>query len=396
MSDDFARVAQDVAAAVGHAGPRAAGGNGGSKNTGNGATPPPRDVRAPRQTLVLLDTAEMLASEPAPIDWLVEGVVARGTLTMLAGREKEGKSMLCQALAATVAAGGGRVGGLDCRPGRVLIIDAENGRAVIHRRVRGLGLELGHAPQLRFVVTRGFDLRHGLAELERVVEAVEPDLLVLDSWRSLWGGKENDSDEVAACLDPVRSFGRDRNLGTILIHHMSRGRDGAAEYRGSTAAGASVENILTLARHRDDPNRQRRCLRNPGCRYEEEAPDRWLTVQADKRLGVLLVDEASPFLGGEDAPAPTGPAPVRDQLTPSVEAALTASPQRLADVCRAVGRDPKDQSVRRVLKGLADKGLATRSSDGWIRGCQVAAPLGPPDTLTPDTPSHYDDEWGDE
>src|SRR4051794_19688070 len=45
-------------------------------------------------TLRRCDVKLMLTTEPEPVDWLIGGVVARGTLTLLAGREKEGKSLL--------------------------------------------------------------------------------------------------------------------------------------------------------------------------------------------------------------------------------------------------------------------------------------------------------------
>ncbi len=60
---------------------------------------------APVVKLRRLDVARMLTTEPAPVDWLVEGVAARGALTLLAGREKEGKSMI--ALAGSRAAPAG-------------------------------------------------------------------------------------------------------------------------------------------------------------------------------------------------------------------------------------------------------------------------------------------------
>src|SRR5829696_6658721 len=51
-------------------------------------------------TLRRVDVAHMLSSEPERVDWIAEGIVARGTLTLIAGREKEGKSLLAMAVAA--------------------------------------------------------------------------------------------------------------------------------------------------------------------------------------------------------------------------------------------------------------------------------------------------------
>ena len=133
--------------------------------------PPPRPAAA---KLRRLDVARMLTTEPAPVDWLVEGVAARGALTLLAGREKEGKSMVALAVGACVLSGGGSVAGLTCRPGRVLIVDAENGESEAHRRVRALGLDARHVENIEYVEPRGFDLRGDLRELGRLLERSPP------------------------------------------------------------------------------------------------------------------------------------------------------------------------------------------------------------------------------
>jgi len=165
---------------------------------------------------------------------------------------------------------------------------------------------------IEYVEPRGFDLRGDLRELGRLLERSRPDLCILDSFRTLWGGEENSSGEVASALDPLRALLRDRDVAGVLIHHLGR-RGG--EYRGSSAIGASVENLLELARVEGDPDRRRRRLRNPRCRFEEEAPDRWLTIEADRRLGALFIEEAEPY-EAEDAP-PAVRAPVRASLAPA-------------------------------------------------------------------------------
>ena len=113
--------------------------------------------------LRLLDTRRMLATEPEPIDSLIDGVVARGTLGLLGGREKEGKSLLALGLSACMAVGGGTVAGIACQPGRVLVVDAENGEREAHRRVRALGLGEAQADSFHVAEARGFDLRNHLS-----------------------------------------------------------------------------------------------------------------------------------------------------------------------------------------------------------------------------------------
>ena len=319
-------------------------------NTEDSGVPTPGTPGTPG-TLRKCDVAGMLTSEPEPVDWLIEGVVARGTLTLLAGREKEGKSLLAMACAARGASGGGELAGIRVEPLRVLIIDAENGDRELHRRLRSLGLRATHAARIEVYEATGHDMRHHLHEVEAVLVASKPDLLILDSWRSLWAGDENDSGEVARVLDPLRNLIRQHNAGAVLIHHMRKG----GGYRGSSAIGASVENVVELSRHDDDPDRRRRRLRNPACRYEQEADDRWLRIEADRDLGQLLVGETDPF-------HPTAGA--RDDAAEDLLGALNGQPMGWGVWARAAGLDPRHGTARRARDSLLERGRVKQDERG--------------------------------
>jgi hypothetical protein len=310
----------------------------------------------------------MLREDPPEVPWVVEGLVARGALTVLNGREGEGKSLLAMSVGVGVATGTDEAG-LVCRPGRVSIIDAENGRYEIHRRVKSLGLpsegvEL-HEPE-------GFDLRHDLAELERVLEADRPDLLILDAYRSLWGGEENDSREVAAVLDPLRNLVRHYDVGALLLHHSGKGNGG---YRGSSAIGASAELGFTLARAPGDPDRARRYLETWKCRPAPEPPKRWLRLSAE--LGLVLVDEAEPFhTEGEEATTPEAPA--QRELAPRLTEALARGPLGLSDLARAVGKSRGNGSVTRTMRALEAQGSVEQGEDKLYRRCSAVPRPTPP------------------
>jgi KaiC/GvpD/RAD55 family RecA-like ATPase len=302
----------------------------------------------------------MLVREPDPVDWLVDGVVARGTLTLLAGREKEGKSLLLMALAACGAMGGGTLAGIEVRPLRTIIIDAENGQRELHRRLQSLGLSRERADQLEVFEAHGHDLRRHLDELDDVLAQYRPDLLILDSWRSLWGGDENDSGEVAKVLDPLRNLVRRHDAGAALIHHMKKG----GGYRGSSAVGASVENVLELARHDEDPDRRRRRLRNPACRYEQEADDRWLRIEADRERALLLVGEADAFHATASA---------REDAAEALIAVLNGRPTTWAAWAREAGLDPKSGTARRARNQLQERGAVAKTEGGhWLANSGAA------------------------
>src|SRR5437879_1874932 len=128
-----------------------------------------------------LDVEAMRKTPPPPVAWLVEGLAARGALTLLAGQPKAGKSLLALALARALAIGE-PLAGIGCRRAPALIVDAENGAAELHRRIWSLGLPAAAARRLHVCEARGLDLREDLPVLERLITAPAPALVVLDSF----------------------------------------------------------------------------------------------------------------------------------------------------------------------------------------------------------------------
>ena len=115
---------------------------------------------------------------------------------------------------------------------------------------------------------RGFDLASGLWRIERLVEHHRPDLLLLDSFRSLWRGDERDEAEIAEALYPVSALAHDRGIALSLTHHAKKSGE---DYRGSTAIGAVPDWIVMLAREESDTMKARRRLTTL---YARIAPER--------------------------------------------------------------------------------------------------------------------------
>jgi RecA-family ATPase len=197
----------------------------------------PTDERKPdaarEQHMRLLDVEAMRKTPPPPVPWLVEGLAARGALTLLAGQPKAGKSLLALALARALAVGE-PLAGVACRRAPALIIDAENGANELHRRIWSLGLPAAAARRLNVCEARRLDLRDDLPALERRIGACAPALVVLDSFRSLWSGSERADAELEALLGALRALARRRKLALMLLHHTTKG---GAPYRGRHEGG---------------------------------------------------------------------------------------------------------------------------------------------------------------
>jgi RecA-family ATPase len=83
------------------------------------------------------NTTTIMATVFPPIGWIVEGYVAEG-LSILAGRQKLGKTWLALDWAIAVACGGMAMGSIECDQGDVLYIDLENGHRRIQSRIKML------------------------------------------------------------------------------------------------------------------------------------------------------------------------------------------------------------------------------------------------------------------
>jgi AAA domain/NrS-1 polymerase HBD domain/IclR helix-turn-helix domain len=319
----------------------------------NGHGPDPGKLR-------VLDTRRLLTTPPPPLNWLVDGIFAQGKLTLVGGREKGGKSLVQLVLAACMASGGGEVAGITVQAGRVLLVDAENGERETHRRLRAVGLDLVHASELVCVEARGFDLRSDLGQITSLIDRYEPALLLLDSFRALWRGDERDEAAVAAALDPLRDLAHDRDLAIGLTHHAQKAGD---EYRGSSAIGASVEWVAMLSRVRADPDRTRRKLSTPLCRFAREREDRWLSILSQSDDGPITLAAAAAYR----------PSKPRDEKSQAVLDALTDDPQSGREIARQA--DVKEPTVRRILRDLDGDGLVEKRPSGWVRRDASSASL---------------------
>jgi RecA-family ATPase len=206
------------------------------------------------------------------VDWVIEDLAARGHLTLLVGAPGQGKSFLMSALAVGVANGGFPAAGFNTNPGGVVIFDAENGAAEIHRRVSTLGLY----ENTRIAdVSGGFSVVDDIDEIAAAMEPATERLLVLDSLRTLAPGiDENNSDEVTAMLSTVQDLARDCDCAVVVLHHLNR----AGEFRGSGAMTAVPEVVIRMYGDLNDKY-QRKTLTWEKFRLGARPDRKWLTIK---------------------------------------------------------------------------------------------------------------------
>lgn len=300
-----------------------------------------------------LDVASMATTPPPSVAWLAPPIVPRAALTVLYAPSGDGKSLFSMALAAA-SAHGGELAGIECERGVTIYLDAENGEWEIHRRVHTLGLP---ASGVRVADASGLDLRRHIEGVRALVAEAQPDLLVLDSLRSLTPGMdENDTSQTARVLDPLRRLAHDTGTAILLIHHANKA---GREFRGASSIRDSVDVFWHLGRQDNDPDPQRRFLRCRKMRVAAEPERLWLRLEVDR--GRVLIDQAQP----PEEQAPSAAQPVRAKLSDEIIARMGTEALRLAQIAELVGRRPKDGSVRNALGALLKDGLLTREGNDY-------------------------------
>lgn len=255
---------------------------------------------------------------------VAEGHSYEGQATLFVGPPKLGKTTTNESAAAAVSAGGEWLGS-PTRQGYVVWISGEGDRGRILDRLRRFGAD----PDYVEVVNSGDS---PVEELRRLVESLEPVLVVVDTWNTwsaplgLDGWKES---EVAPPLRRIERILRESGCALVLIHHSRKADD---EPMGSTAIKAWADVIRTL-KPGDGP-RERRI--DGAARFSVPSL-RYRLVESEEELRVEAVDPSRK---------------VEEKVLDFLEAHEPATKRGLRD-----GVDARGSEIDRALRELEREGV---------------------------------------
>ncbi len=173
-----------------------------------------------------------------------------GRVTLLAAREKEGKSTLVSGAASAVTNGAFWLDAVAPR-GKVMWICVEEHKNDLGKRLE----EFGADPQID-VVSVKHGARDPLAAIHSAVAERRPALVIIDTLSTLVAHCADSPDPGnsaawVAIMSALTRIARDTNAALILIHH-ARKSDG--KYRDSSAIGAGVDAIIEMSVKSGDGN----------------------------------------------------------------------------------------------------------------------------------------------
>ena len=216
----------------------------------------------PPERYVPQSLADLKATAQRRGDWIWQGYLAPGNLTLLTSLWKSGKSTLISVLLGRMKTGG-TVAGLPVRAGRAVVISEESPDLWLERS-RVVDLD-GHVDWF----CRPFRGKPTEAEwldlLDRVVRLHEQkgvDLLVIDALANLSPMRsENDAVQMLNALRPLQPLSS-RGVATLLSHHPAKGPTVPGQAaRGSGALSGYVDIILEMQAVSRRSGERRRRLR---------------------------------------------------------------------------------------------------------------------------------------
>lgn len=220
-------------------------------------------------------------------------MLTRGDIATLAGEPKVGKTWLALKLADAIAHGTD-FAGMPTTCGRVLFISEEMTRDQICKRVRGMhGGSSYDAITLRFGQEINIGTWQGAGTIKRLIaEADSPELVIIDNFRDVYFGRENDNDAVSAVLKTIRKIAREFDVCILFLDHFGKPGEfrtgGAHSIRGASVKFAMPATIITAERDKD-----RRWLKFENREGEPVEPVEFsFHMRADGKLDILFGDEA--------------------------------------------------------------------------------------------------------
>jgi len=198
--------------------------------------------KAPWEHWVLNMEREVAAFDPhAEPDWILKPIVIPGTLAVVAGQGGGGKTWLLHE-AANAVQRGSDAAGMQGKPGRALIVDAEMGRWLTVQRFA----QQGYSTDIQVLEVSGkvnltkADQRE---QLYAAIEALDPDFIGFDSLARLTAGADENGKDIADFVDWIRNVCLQRKIAGMLLHHAGWSEE---RTRGSSAIRDSCDTVWYL------------------------------------------------------------------------------------------------------------------------------------------------------
>ena len=208
-----------------------------------------------RGRIVIRDAAYYLSDRPA-IEYVVEKLIAEGSVNVCFGQWGAKKTWAAIDLAVCVASGKQWLG-MATEPCNVLIVDEESGDTRLANRIKDtmrgeLGQMANASVPIKSVSLAQFNLlkRPDDADLlARLVLELDAKLVIIDALADVMlGGDENAVKDTQPVFANLRFIAELTGAAFIVIHHANK----LGGYRGSSAIAGAIDTLLSVESKQDN------------------------------------------------------------------------------------------------------------------------------------------------
>ena len=201
------------------------------------------------EILLSLESWESIRALDITIEWIVDRLIPKDSITLLFGKGGIGKTWLSMDMARSIASGTPFLG-LSTVKTPVIFVDFENPLAVLNTRTQ----KLGEADGVFFWRANNDKIKApklDKSDYELYKQLPQGAILIFDTLRASQDKDENKSDEMGLIMGRLKEL-RDMGFTIILLHHTAKNSDKIA--KGSTAIVDLADHILglTLVRKKRD------------------------------------------------------------------------------------------------------------------------------------------------
>ena len=234
-----------------------------------------------------VDVEELFSQSADEVPWIIKGFLARGTLSLLVGPPKVGKTTLSYQLIESVALGHEFLG-QEVTAAKVLLLGLEEHKRDIIARLReNSGESLNGKVKVEFGPLPFSPIIH--EEMARYIEKEQIGLVIVDTIPAWWGlTDENDASEVLRKGIPLLHIIRRTDAAWLGLGHTRKSGGGhGQDIRGSSALAGLVDVALSMKR-----------TESGGTERQLEAISRY--IDTPEKLVLGFYDRAYQVLGTPD------------------------------------------------------------------------------------------------
>ncbi len=204
--------------------------------------PKEKDLEMPQEEpsgLVMLDTVT-----PEPINWLWQGRIPLGKLSVIDGDPGLGKSTVTLDLVARVSRGASMPDSGPGVSGGAVLLTLEDGLAdTIVPRLKAADADLSRIAALQTIHDEEGKPRFPTVEdvevIKRTCRKVQAKIVVVDPLMAHLGGKVNSwrDQDIRGALTPLCKLADEIGVAVIVVRHLNKASGGQAIYRGGGSIG---------------------------------------------------------------------------------------------------------------------------------------------------------------